>query len=77
MYVFSIDHDSNKVIHANHVPEAVRAKGLDARVWASEVSEILGGKTGGKEDGAQGIGADISKVNEALRIAREYLMKSI
>lgn len=29
-------------------------------------------KTGGKEDSAQGVGVNVSKVNDALAIAREH-----
>lgn len=46
LYVFSVDHEGNKVAHGNHVPATVKAKGLDARTWASKVAEILGGKVG-------------------------------
>lgn len=44
MYVFSVDHEGGKVAHVNHVPERVRAKGVDARTWASKVADVLGGK---------------------------------
>lgn len=44
VYVFSVDTDAQKVAHVNHVPEAFRSKGVDARTWASKVTEILGGK---------------------------------
>lgn len=44
MYVFSVNAEGGKVAHANYVPEYVRAKGFDARTWASKVTEVLGGK---------------------------------
>jgi hypothetical protein len=46
VYVFSVDQEGNRVVHGNYVPETVKAKGLDARTWASKVVEILGGKVG-------------------------------
>jgi alanyl-tRNA synthetase len=46
VYVFSVDSEGGKVIHVNHVPESLRAKGLDARSWATSVTEVLGGKVG-------------------------------
>ncbi|EGO00200.1 hypothetical protein SERLA73DRAFT_107224 [Serpula lacrymans var. lacrymans S7.3] len=72
VYVFSVDADNTKVAHANHVPEAAKAKGLDARVWASKVTEVLGGKAGGKEDGAQGVGVNCGKAEEALSAAKDF-----
>lgn len=71
VYVISADNDAGKVVHGNHVPAALKAK-LDARTWASNVAEVLGGKAGGKEDGAQGVGSDITKVEEALKVATDY-----
>lgn len=44
VYVFSVSVGGGKVAHANYVPEDVRAKGFDARTWASKVTEVLGGK---------------------------------
>ncbi|KAG2122086.1 tRNA synthetases class II (A)-domain-containing protein [Suillus cothurnatus] len=71
VYVFSVDAEGGKVAHANYVSESARSRGLDARTWASKVSEILGGKAGGKEDGAQGVGVNVAQVEEALKVARE------
>lgn len=71
VYVFSVDAKGGKVAHANYVSESARSRGLDARTWASKVSDILGGKAGGKEDGAQGVGLNVAQVEEALKIARE------
>ncbi|KAH9055056.1 tRNA synthetases class II (A)-domain-containing protein [Lactarius vividus] len=74
VYVFSVDSDGGKVIHVNHVPESLRSKGFDARTWATRVTETLGGKAGGKEDGAQGVGVHTDKVKEALEVAQNYLL---
>ncbi|KAI9570376.1 tRNA synthetases class II (A)-domain-containing protein [Boletus coccyginus] len=71
VYVFSVNAGGGKVAHANYVPEDVRAKGFDARTWASKVTEVLGGKAGGKEDGAQGVGVNVGEVKNAVRVARE------
>ncbi|KAK7057327.1 alanine--tRNA ligase [Favolaschia claudopus] len=73
VYVFSADIDGGKVAHVNFVPPSMKAKGADARVWATQVSELLGGKAGGKEDSAQGVGTNVDQVDEAVRLSREYL----
>ncbi|KAI0300979.1 tRNA synthetases class II (A)-domain-containing protein [Multifurca ochricompacta] len=74
IYVFNVDADGGKVVHVNHIPEFLRLKGFDARTWAARVTETLGGKAGGKEDGAQGVGVNTNKVKEALEVARLYLL---
>ena len=73
LYVFSVDSESGKVVHVNFVPPSLKSKGLDARQWATKVSEIVGGKAGGKEDSAQGVGVEVGKVEEAVSVAKSYL----
>ncbi|KAI0671691.1 tRNA synthetases class II (A)-domain-containing protein [Trametes maxima] len=72
IYIFSADKAAGKVAHVNAVSEEAKGKGLDGREWASAVVEILGGKAGGKPDGAQGVGAEVTKVQDALEAARKY-----
>ncbi|KIJ65049.1 hypothetical protein HYDPIDRAFT_27780 [Hydnomerulius pinastri MD-312] len=71
VYVFSVDVEGGKVAHANYVPDAVRSKGFYARDWAAKVTEVVGGKAGGKEESAQGVGVNVTKVEEALEKAKE------
>ncbi|KAJ8495931.1 hypothetical protein ONZ51_g1376 [Trametes cubensis] len=72
IYIFSADNTAGKVAHVNAVSEEAKAKGLDGREWASAVTAILGGKAGGKPDGAQGVGTEVSKVQEALNAALKF-----
>jgi len=71
VYVFS--GDGSKVAHVNYIPPSVKAKGADARAWASKVCEVLGGKAGGKDDSAQGVGTNVDRIEEAVGLSREYL----
>lgn len=73
LYVFSIDPETKKVAHANFVSPMLKTKGGDARTWASKVADILGGKAGGKEESAQGVGINDTKLDEALAAAKGYL----
>ncbi|KAJ7124864.1 tRNA synthetases class II (A)-domain-containing protein [Mycena epipterygia] len=73
VYVFSADHGSSKVAHVNYVPPSMKGKGADARAWATKVSEVLGGKAGGKDDSAQGVGTHVDKLDEAVGLCKEYL----
>ncbi|KAG9036604.1 Alanine--tRNA ligase [Tulasnella sp. JGI-2019a] len=69
-YLFSVDKQAGKISHANIMSPSVRSKAFDAKIWATSVSEVVGGKTGGKEDSAQGVGSEVSKLKEALQAAR-------
>ncbi|KXN90914.1 Alanine--tRNA ligase [Leucoagaricus sp. SymC.cos] len=73
VYVLSVDSDGGKVAHVNFVSPSYKAKGADARAWATRVSEVLGGKTGGKEESSQGSGVNVSCVQEAIDVAQSYL----
>ncbi|KAF8586420.1 hypothetical protein K439DRAFT_1615118 [Ramaria rubella] len=74
MYTFSIDSEERKVIHVNFLPKSSISTEFDARVWASHVSAVVGGKAGGKDESSQGVGINLDKVDEALLVAeRSYL----
>jgi len=44
IYVFSVDSEAGKVLHANYVPDTFKVTGLEARAWAARVADIVGGK---------------------------------
>lgn len=77
VYVFSVDAENKKVAHANYVSSTLKAKGVDARTWAAKVTDILGGKAGGKEDSAQGVGLNDDKADDALTVAQQYLLTTV
>ncbi|KAG8767542.1 Alanine--tRNA ligase, partial [Serendipita sp. 397] len=76
VYVFSVDEEAGKVLHGNYLPQSASSSGFDARSWAASVSEVIGGKAGGKPDTAQGVGTEVSKVAEAVKVAEEIFAKS-
>ncbi|GAA5871803.1 hypothetical protein JCM16303_000869 [Sporobolomyces ruberrimus] len=72
VYFFSVSPDG-KVAHLNSVPKSEIVKdGFNAKTWFTKVSEIVGGKGGGKDDGAQGFGTEPDKVDEAIREAEKF-----
>ncbi|KIY44323.1 hypothetical protein FISHEDRAFT_77527 [Fistulina hepatica ATCC 64428] len=73
IYVFSASHDGSKIAHVNYVAPELKGKGVDARKWAAHVSEILGGKAGGKEDSAQGVGTNVDRLFDAQVAAKAFL----
>ncbi|KAJ7072495.1 tRNA synthetases class II (A)-domain-containing protein [Mycena amicta] len=81
VYIAIVDVDGNAKIlqsiisHGKKLEKAVYVftKGADARSWATKVSEILGGKAGGKEDSVQGVGTNFDKIDEAVASSKDYL----
>ncbi|KAJ6557172.1 tRNA synthetases class II (A)-domain-containing protein [Mycena sp. CBHHK59/15] len=68
VYVFSADQGGGKVAHVNYIPPSLKAKGQ---------MHVLGGKAGGKEDSAQGVGIHVQKVDDAVRLSKQYLASFI
>jgi alanyl-tRNA synthetase len=52
------------------VNDEARARGLSANALVRAVGPLVGGKGGGKDDVAQGGGADASRIDEALSVVR-------
>ena len=76
VYFFSTSEDNSKVAHLNFVPKGEIVKGgFTAKTWFEKVVEVLGGKGGGKDDGAQGFGTEFEKVQEAIKVAKEFYEK--
>ncbi|TNY17543.1 tRNA synthetases class II (A)-domain-containing protein [Rhodotorula diobovata] len=70
-YLFSVSPD-HKVAHLNVVPKGeVVAGGFSAKTWFADVTRLVGGKGGGKDDGAQGFGTEVDKVDEAVELAKK------
>jgi len=55
--------------------QAFGKKGASAADWANVVAGAVGGKAGGKGSTSIGSGTQPEKVDEALKLAQEYLEK--
>jgi alanyl-tRNA synthetase len=73
LYVFSVDSEQGKVAHVNYVSPALKKAGVDARTWAAKVTDLIGGKAGGKEESAQGVGSEVACVEEAIKAAKQHV----
>jgi alanyl-tRNA synthetase len=62
-----------KVVHVNFVPKRDIELGLDGRQWAELVGSSIGGKSGGKSEGAQGVGTECGgAVDDAVLAAKRF-----
>lgn len=53
------------------------SKGVTAEQWSAAVSEVVGGKSGGKEPTRQGQGTKAEKLDEAVETARKWLEEKL
>ncbi|KAJ2770918.1 Alanine--tRNA ligase, partial [Coemansia nantahalensis] len=71
-YFIAVDAAAGRVAHQCVVPKALAARGLKAGEWAAAVAAVVGGKSGGKDESAQGSGTEVAKADEAVRVAQEH-----
>ena len=74
-YLFSVDKAEGKVVHVNLLPKGEVSKTFNCKEWIAAVSKIVGGRGGGKDESAQAIGTDNTKVQEAIQEAKAYYEK--
>ncbi|WP_148574921.1 alanine--tRNA ligase [Nocardioides caldifontis] len=72
--VGSVDGRASVVVAVN---DAARAQGLSANALVRAAAETLGGRGGGKDDVAQGGGADAAKADEALNRLRTQVHDTV
>ncbi|TPX09300.1 uncharacterized protein E0L32_009492 [Thyridium curvatum] len=72
VYVFGGNPDEG-VVHGVYVGTDLASKGITAEEWTGRVSEIIGGKAGGKEPSRQGAGTKPEKLEEGLAVAEKFL----
>lgn len=55
----------------------IAAGGLTAKEWVSQVTELLGGKSGGKDTNAQATALTSQKLPNAIQLAEQYALMKI
>ncbi|KAK0630168.1 tRNA synthetases class II (A)-domain-containing protein [Bombardia bombarda] len=76
VYVFAGSKDE-AVVHGVYVGTHLSSKGVTAEQWTAAVSQVIGGKTGGKEPSRQGQAADPAKLEEAVATAEKWLLEKM
>lgn len=69
---FSSDASNGKVICLASVPANAIASGLKANEWVQQITKIINGKGGGKDDSSQATGNNINALNEAILISKQF-----
>lgn len=68
----SIDKESKKIFALTSVPKSAIDKGLKANEWVQHVSQVMGGKGGGKPESAQASGPNYEKIDDVLELAKSF-----
>ena len=76
-YLFSVDETEGRVAHCNILPKSDVSKAFNAKQWLDGVTKILGGRGGGKDESAQGVGVEAAKVDEAVAQATEAYKQAL
>ncbi|XP_058946553.2 alanine--tRNA ligase, cytoplasmic-like [Pocillopora verrucosa] len=75
--LFSVDEENSKIICLAQVPKDAIARGLKADEWVKSVSELIGGKCGGKDQSAQGSGSNVGCVKKAVETATNFAQQKL
>ncbi|RMZ78087.1 hypothetical protein DV737_g4002, partial [Chaetothyriales sp. CBS 132003] len=78
VYIISADDvakEDGRVVHGCFVSQDAAKAGLSSSDWAATVSNLVGGKAGGKGPVAIGNGTHVAHVDDALKAATDYLDK--
>ncbi|KAG5941109.1 hypothetical protein E4U53_007470 [Claviceps sorghi] len=77
VYVFGGGEQEGAVVHGVYVGTGLSSKGITAEQWAAVVSNVVGGRSGGKEPTRQGQGTHPDKIDEAVEQARKWLEEKL
>ncbi|KAJ2121232.1 Alanine--tRNA ligase [Coemansia sp. RSA 720] len=73
VYFIGTDESGSRVAHQCVVGKELLPRGLKACEWADAVSQVVGGKKGGKDESAQGSGTEVAKIDEAIQAAKDFV----
>ncbi|KAI1857155.1 hypothetical protein JX265_011356 [Neoarthrinium moseri] len=77
VYLFGGSPKEGAVIHGVYVGTDLSSKGVTAETWSAAVSQVVGGKSGGKEPTRQGQGTNADKIDDGVEAARKYLEEKL
>ncbi|KAG6008006.1 Alanine--tRNA ligase [Claviceps maximensis] len=77
VYLFGGGVEEGAVVHGVYVGSGLSSRGITAEQWAAVVSNVVGGRSGGKEPTRQGQGTHPDKIDEAVEQARKWLEEKL
>jgi len=77
VYIVSLNSETSKIAHINFVPKSMSTEEFSAKSWAGVVTQLIGGKGGGKDESVQGVGIEAAKIDEAIEAAKLFASKHL
>ncbi|KAF3057081.1 Alanine-tRNA ligase [Daldinia childiae] len=77
VYIFGGSETEGAVVHGVYVGTHLTSQGVTAEKWAAAVTEVVGGKSGGKEPTRQGQGTNADKIEDAVAVAEKWLAEKL
>ncbi|CCT62693.1 probable alanine--tRNA ligase, cytosolic [Fusarium fujikuroi] len=77
VYLFAGSKEEGAVAHGVYVGTHLASQGVTAEQWAASVSEIIGGRSGGKEPVRQGQGTKPENIDEGVETATKWLNEKL
>ncbi|KFA63023.1 hypothetical protein S40285_07244 [Stachybotrys chlorohalonatus IBT 40285] len=77
VYIFGGSKEEGAVAHGVYVGKHLSSQGVTAEQWAGSVSEILGGRSGGKEPVRQGQGTKPDNIDDGVAEATKWLNEKL
>ncbi|KAI1464270.1 tRNA synthetases class II (A)-domain-containing protein [Daldinia caldariorum] len=77
VYIFGGSKTEGAVVHGVYVGTHLASQGVTAEKWAAAVTEVVGGKSGGKEPTRQGQGTNADKIEDAIAVAEKWLAEKL
>ncbi|PKS09948.1 hypothetical protein jhhlp_004571 [Lomentospora prolificans] len=77
VYLFGGSKEEGAVCHAVYVGTHLASKGVTAEGWATSVTDVIGGRAGGKEPTRQGQGSKPELIEDAVSTATKWLEEKL
>ncbi|ROT43605.1 tRNA synthetase class II [Sodiomyces alkalinus F11] len=77
VYIFGGGKDYEAVAHGVYVGTDLASQGITAESWATTVSGVIGGKSGGKEPTRQGQGTKPENTEDGVETARKWIEEKL
>jgi len=77
VYLFGVGAGDENVAHGVYVGTEHVSQGVKAEQWATAVSEVVGGHSGGKEPVRTGQGKKPEKIDEAVTVAERWFAEKL
>ncbi|KAF5662305.1 alanyl-tRNA synthetase [Fusarium heterosporum] len=77
VYLFGGSKEEGAVVHGVYVGTHLASQGVTAEQWAASVSEVIGGRSGGKEPTRQGQGTKPENLDGGVETATKWLEEKL